>query len=793
MKLPSFPRALLKGIFRTTLVLVFLGAPLLVFSLNRWGLPPGFTAALSESLSGEHYRVSIGRLRLSPLSGLLAEKVLITNGGGGYLAKINRLAVSLSLSKLANREVQVESLTLRHSEMVIPFGEDLEASLQFVNAKILLIPGQLRVSRCELIFEGVRLNLQGTLRNPEDFSVSDWNLTGGEMNASTESPISRALEILRAVEFFEEVPQITVEFRGDLRDPSSISADSILFQADQVAWEGIRLREISLEGSWAEGLFSLQNFVLKDDSGSLQIIGEYDQKIRNARLQLRSSLNPAPWIRHFSQTPWVEEIFFSSPPNLDLTYDGDWSGTQPVYSALGRVEVEGAAFREIPIDRLEVDFAWRPEGVLVRGASLSAPSVQAKFDAMVVGRLAKARIVGKFTPTLCLPWLDEGLRKIVREMEFGEAAWAEMELEMPLGDSAKLSGSGKAVLGRTAMRGAWIDSASADVSIEDRAVAYENLEIRMDGGIGTGAFIYDFGRKEVRLPEVQSTLPPAKILLWVDPRIAKTVSAYRFRSNPDVRGSGVVDMGNPSKTQLDLTFRASGGLEYDLLGKTLPIGESAGAIRVRGEKLRVNVPQARLFEGIVSLHADLSLEKKDPGYFLEAELDRVDFASLNKLYFNYSASTGWLSGSIAYSAKFSDQTMLKGTGSVKVEEGNVFAIPLLGPFSAILNSIVPGMGYQKARQATADFTVGNRIIHTDNLEIEGQGFSLFGEGDIHFVADRLDMSVRLNAKGIPGLLLFPVSKLFEYVSSGPVSKPTWRPKNVPKELMGGEQTTPSPR
>jgi hypothetical protein len=44
----------------------------------------------------------------------------------------------------------------------------------------------------------------------------------------------------------------------------------------------------------------------------------------------------------------------------------------------------------------------------------------------------------------------------------------------------------------------------------------------------------------------------------------------------------------------------------------------------------------------------------------------------------------------------------------------------------------------------------------------------------------MDMSVRINARGIPGLVLFPVSKLFEYVSTGSVSKPEWRPKIIPR-------------
>jgi hypothetical protein len=48
------------------------------------------------------------------------------------------------------------------------------------------------------------------------------------------------------------------------------------------------------------------------------------------------------------------------------------------------------------------------------------------------------------------------------------------------------------------------------------------------------------------------------------------------------------------------------------------------------------------------------------------------------------------------------------------------------------------------------------------------------------MTDQMDMSVRINARGLPGVVLFPVSKLFEYISTGTVSNPEWRPKIIPR-------------
>ena len=40
--------------------------------------------------------------------------------------------------------------------------------------------------------------------------------------------------------------------------------------------------------------------------------------------------------------------------------------------------------------------------------------------------------------------------------------------------------------------------------------------------------------------------------------------------------------------------------------------------------------------------------------------------------------------------------------------------------------------------------------------------------------------MRINAQGLPGVLLFPVSKLFEYTADEKLSKPVWRAKMLPK-------------
>jgi hypothetical protein len=142
-----------------------------------------------------------------------------------------------------------------------------------------------------------------------------------------------------------------------------------------------------------------------------------------------------------------------------------------------------------------------------------------------------------------------------------------------------------------------------------------------------------------------------------------------------------------------------------------------------------------------------------------------------------------MSGKYAFDASLRDPSKMRGRGSIRVEEGHVLAIPLFGPISVIISKIIPGAGHENARLATANFTISDQVITTRDLDIQGSGFELFGDGTIGFPGGRMDLTVRINARGIPGLVFFPVSKLMEYVSVGTVSDPQWRPKVIPREFF----------
>jgi len=216
-------------------------------------------------------------------------------------------------------------------------------------------------------------------------------------------------------------------------------------------------------------------------------------------------------------------------------------------------------------------------------------------------------------------------------------------------------------------------------------------------------------------------------------------------------------------------------MDYAFLGKTLPFDRVSGRLLFTNDRLQLIDLKGELFSGTVRGAADISLAQNDPHYHANVAVAGIDFPHLTDLYYQYKTAHGELMGTYDFTGLGSDARTMRGSGKIQVTNGEVFAIPIFGPLSEILNHILPGAGYSIAHKAAASFTIKDGIIHTDDFEAAGKLFGMLGHGDIHFLDDRLDLDLRLNASGA-GVVLTPMYKLFEYKAEGSFNHPNWHPK-----------------
>jgi len=792
MKVHAIVYFLFKSVVRLALVLIFIGIPAAVYYQRIHGIGFGAKEALGQALSSPTIEVDIGHLSINPFMGLVARDVRVQERGNNAktLASINQVAISISLGELMLGRVIVDSLSLREADASIPLPkspDDRRVTIKGINAEIILLGDSMRVSSFAATVEGIRILFTGEVQNP--FALQSPEQSKNPNPPGQNPPFEKVLTFLSETSFPHGEPLIQGTFEIDAAHPESLQFSDFSITCPMLNRKGLSFSELKIQGEYTDGRLRVPIIQFKDAGGILQASGEWERDTAKARISVRANLNPAPIMKSFAGLNQAKEgPHFQGAPQFELEATADFTQANAGLRVTGNLLAPSVTYKGIELREISCGFAWADQCLHVRDISFQAKRGSFDGNLWIAPNDFRLQVHTTIPPTDLSPLLDGPTREFLDKMQIADLPEISLSLRAPKLDFAAMKGTGHLKLGRTAMRGAWIDSGTADLEIADSCVNYKNIVILTGPGKGTGSFAYDVGRQEVRLENIRSTLIPYEVLMWIDPNIAKTISPYRFRSNPNVSVQGKVHMRLATKNNLSIQVESPAGMDYDLLGKTLSFGKTSAKVLVIGNKVDAVVTRAPLMGGEVTLNADVSIDPKAPFFTADVQLERVNFSKLTKLYFNYDDSKGVVSGRYNFKTRMGQEELMTGNGSIRIEDGNVFAIPTLGPFSSIIGAILPGVAYNTARLATADFTVADKKVSTKNIEIVGGGFSMFGDGDIYFLTGKLDMDMRLNAQGVPGIVFFPVSKLLEYHSDGTFSNPGWSPKIIPRiPVFGGSK------
>ncbi len=653
---------------------------------------------------------------------------------------------------------------------------------------MILLGDRLRLSRFEGLIEGIRVELTGQFLNPSSFQPKAQVPTGSGGGGG--NPAKQILGELARIRFPGGPPLLRATIEADLAVPDSLRVEGLTLKSGEIRSDDWTLQSLDLRGGYANGNLQIERAAVTDSTGSLEASLDWSRETGALEGSLLSTLEPGPLLRAAGKkSELLRSLVFKQAPELNAQFSIGTGSPKPSIHVTGSFRARAVAFKDIDFRDAGCEFAWKDGVLYAREIRVSVGKGDLTGQLWLSPQDFRVDAHTTIPPTSLLGLFDPKTREFLERMEFAALPDVSVSLHGTKPDFANIRGSGHLKLGRTAMRGSWLDSAEADFELGDRCVTYKNFRVATGSGRGTGTFAYDVGLQEARLSDIRSTLVPYDVLMWIDPKIAEAVKPYRFHSPPSATVAGKVHLKDATKNNLSIGIESAAGLDYDLLSRTLSFGKTSAKVNVVGTKVNADIRRAVLMGGELNLKAVVSIDASDPTFSADAKLTRVNFAQLPKLYFNYDTSKGVMSGNYKFSARMGQENLMRGSGSIRIEDGNVFAIPVLGPFSEILGSLLPGVGYQTARLATADFTAANEIINTKNLVIEGAGFSMYGSGDIHFMTSRLDMSMRLNARGIPGLVFYPVSKLLEYISTGTVANPAWRPKIIPRIPKPGAAKT----
>lgn len=745
----------------------------------------GFTRKWRGFVSEEFHKrgleISLRRLTLDPLHGLVAKDVKVYDSAErrGVLAVISQITLDINYANLVQGTAFLNEVDLRDAKLVLPIdparprGPKIE--VENLNARLQLPPNHMELVFAEADIAGVHFSASGRVSNrpaaePKGDKKSDAPAVGEQ------KWVAPLLEHLRSLEFRNGPPRVDLRFEGELKDLAGFSAEATV-TVPSVARDGRRLEQIFAFLRYREGVATLTRLTISDEKGNLEARGTYQTKTGDADFQLRSTLDLQALAHLALSSRALDEAVFYAPPFLELSGQANLKNSKR--QVVGEVALGKFGVKSVLFDGFSAKASWDGTRWAVRDARLVHRSGELSLNAVQVPGQFRAHLLSSIDPKVFIPFTSGKTAEMIGELDFPDAPRLELRVSGPSLKPELCEMEGSVQLGRSRFRGVGLERASSRITFKDRAVTYRDFKVERQEGSGTGTFAYDFGRREVRLEKIRAGVIPVDVMTWIDPRLAKDVAPYIFKNPPDCSVNGVVKLDGLPGTNLEVLVNAPRGMDYVFLKRTLSFPKISGRLLFTDGRLRIDDLVGTLYGGKVRGKLDISLKREAPWHTARIEAERVDFPSVTKLYFGYDTSKGLLSGVYEFSGKGGDARTMKGGGYLEVTNGNVFAIPILGPFSGIVNGIVPGAGYNLARKASATFTIDQGVIQNQDFLVEGQGFSMIGYGKLFFLDDKIDFNIRINAQGAPGVLLFPVSKLFEYVSDGSLSKPAWRPKRIP--------------
>ncbi|MGV3664312.1 MAG: hypothetical protein ACO1TE_29340 [Prosthecobacter sp.] len=251
------------------------------------------------------------------------------------------------------------------------------------------------------------------------------------------------------------------------------------------------------------------------------------------------------------------------------------------------------------------------------------------------------------------------------------------------------------------------------------------------------------------------------------------VNGRLFGDTLDVKGS--VNL-KPEVKDYQVKARA-GRFPYAVFGKKLPFQDVSATVDNRGGNIRFDVSSSVLGGGM-TLIGSLHENREPEPYEGELRMDSVSFKRFAQVYSPGNESEGDISGHFKFTGRMDDWRQLKGGGALYILNGNLLALPVLGPLTPVIGALLPSpiRGYNIAKEANCTFEVADGFIVTKNIEAQTGSFRISSRGNIDFIRDDIDFTAEVSVRGITGLVLFPVTKLLAFKGSNTIGNTKWSPR-----------------
>ena len=791
----------LRSTFFLMVLAAIIAAPVALWQLNRNGLPDSWRALIQRELGNQGIHLQIGAIQYLPLQGIAARDVRIFADPDHEieLSRIGRILLDFDKTKLARGDLRLNKMQLTNADVLIPADtSDLESEVLALTGVYgqLLMPGgrvlEIRNARGRVGSIEVTVNARllgyrstGTGGLPEE----DTSQRGKRREFI--AVISRELE--RWSHPGDQPPQLNIQINGDLSDMSAFSSN-FTFIAPTMSLNRQEIENVSISGELLGQLLVLKDIQLNDTRGSLHGRADYDLKKRFGRFDFESTLDLKTLARSWVGFETPDQLLIGGGQSINAAgkFSIPASGGLPEIQTTGKFAFDSVMLRGVIFDRVESDFSVRGSEVFFRDARVKRPDGDASGKILVQWPLIRMAMETTLPAPVYKPlFIGQPLEQVIDSFSVSERSKFHVVLEGGFDIRDRFSwayqGHGKAE--NVAYNGVPIISAVTKFSLSHHELDFHEGELVLDtsqypqrlayGGppearatVGGIRYVHEERMIEVNDARGEFWVPP--VLALFNAELAKNIEAYQFHRPPSLQSSGVIDLTRAGRTRLDIRFATPSPAITEVLGEKITFSRASGNVLLRGESVNVRGLDLITFNGPVKASLTHAGNKLD----IEVAWTKLDLHKLAGAYGVTMQGSGTTTGRIRFSQTGGRTSTLNGEGHVAFENAHLFSVPILGPLSPLIATVVDDRrtGYERAKDAFLTFDIKNGVIRSNDFRTTTTSLTITGDGSIDLNDDTVDMTMRVNARGLLGLItlpLRPLSGLFQFRGTGPMREPTW--------------------
>jgi hypothetical protein len=459
----------------------------------------------------------------------------------------------------------------------------------------------------------------------------------------------------------------------------------------------------------------------------------------------------------------------------------------------GKARCESIILRSMPFKTVELAFSWRDDRVFLRDVQLIRADGRATGKALIEWPLVRLELHSTLPVPVYRPFfVGQPLERVLNDFSEREGAAIDVMLEggFDISNKSAWAYTGGGSLKNHDYKGVPVNSAACQFSLNHHELDFHDGTVvfnyskyplhttfngASEGTAKVGRIRYDAPNKVVEVEDVRGAIWAAPMVRFFAPKIADTLEQYRFHQPPSMKASGTVDVTPQGRTALNVSFSSEHPADYVFLTQNLTLGSPSGQVSIRGEKVTVSNLELDAFDGPVAAEFQYLGGGKLTG---ELNWNKLSIPALASTYGFQMKGGGNVTGRIEFSLTDSKVETMAGSGLLALEDAELFSVPMFGPLTPLVGGVLNDdkVGIQKAKDAFCTFRIQNGVLITNDFQTSTNSLNFAGSGSIDLKEQTLDMTMRMNARGLLGLITLPLrpfSGLFQFRGTGPLKATEW--------------------